>query len=366
MLNDLARKYVLDISPYQPGKPIREVQRELGLGDVIKLASNENPLGPSPRAVLAVKQALDEINRYPDGGCYYLKEKLASKLRVAKENLIIGNGSDEIIVLAVRAFLNEGEEVVIADPTFLIYGICVAAAGGKGVIVPQKSFKYDLPEMKKAITKRTKLVFIANPDNPVGSYVTKQEIAVFLDGIPGHLIVFIDEAYFEFAAEEEDYPDTMEYLSSSNLIITRTFSKAYGLCGLRVGYGISNPGLIDCMDRVREPFNVNSLAQAAAVAALDDDEHLRRTKKVVSEGKDYFYDNFRRMGLSYVPSAANFVLVDLGMNSTRVFKALLEEGIIVRDMKPWNMNNFIRVTVGTPRENKRFVSALEKVTGRGE
>ena len=356
----IARENILNIKPYQPGKPIEEVQRELGLKKVIKMASNENAIGPSKKAVTAIKKSISRVNRYPDGNCHYLKERLAQRLKVHPSNLIIGNGSDEIIILAVRAFLNEGEEAIIADKTFLVYKLAIIAQNGRVVSVPMKDFRYDLKEMKKAITKRTKLVFIANPDNPNGTYVTKKEVEAFLKGLPEDLILFFDEAYYEFV-RERDYPDMMRYLKNRNLIIARTFSKVYGLSGLRVGYGISHPDMINYMNRVREPFNVNSLAQAGALAALDDEGHLRQTLKLVSRGKEYIYNNLKRLGIRYVPSVTNFILIDVGRDSTRVFEKMLKLGVIIRDMKPWDMDNFIRVTVGTMDENRRFIQCLESV-----
>lgn len=356
----LARENILNIKPYQPGKPIEEVQRELGLKNVIKMASNENALGPSKKAVTAIKKSISRINRYPDGNCHYLKERLAQRLKVQPSNLIIGNGSDEIIILAVRAFLNEGDEAIIADRTFLVYKLAIIAQNGRVVSVPMKDFRYDLKEIKKAITKKTKLVFIANPDNPNGTYVTKKEVEAFLKGLPEDLILFFDEAYYEFV-RERDYPDMMRYLKDRNLIIARTFSKVYGLSGLRVGYGISHPDMINYMNRVREPFNVNSLAQAGALAALDDEGHLRKTLKLVSKGKEYIYNNLKRLGIRYVPSVTNFILIDAGRDSTRVFEKMLKLGVIIRDMKPWDMDNFIRVTVGTMDENRRFIQCLESV-----
>ncbi|MBI2447433.1 MAG: histidinol-phosphate transaminase [Candidatus Omnitrophica bacterium] len=356
----LARENILNIKPYQPGKPIEEVQRELGLKKVIKMASNENAIGPSKKAVTAIKKSISQINRYPDGNCHYLKERLAQRLKVQPSNLIIGNGSDEIIILAVRAFLNEGDEAIIADRTFLVYKLAIIAQNGRVVSVPMKDFRYDLKEIKKAITEKTKLVFIANPDNPNGTYVTKKEVEAFLKGLPEDLILFFDEAYYEFV-RERDYPDMMRYFKNRNLIIARTFSKVYGLSGLRVGYGISHPDMINYMNRVREPFNVNSLAQAGALAALDDEGHLRQTLELVSRGKEYIYNNLKRLGIRYVPSVTNFILIDVGRDSTRVFEKMLKLGVIIRDMKPWDMDNFIRVTVGTMDENKRFIQALEQV-----
>jgi len=361
VIKKMARKQILNVKPYQPGKPMDEVKRELGLSEVTKLASNENSLGPSPKAVEAVRSAADQINRYPDGGSFYLKKKLAEKLGVETSNLILGNGSDEIIIFSLRAFINPGDEIVIAKPTFLIYNIGGVVSGANVVEVPMKDFRYDLVAMKKAIGPKTKVVFVANPDNPVGCYVTKQELDVFFDGLKEDVIVFVDEAYFEFAQGLDDYPDTLDYLNKRNVIITRTFSKAYGLSGLRVGYGVASSAIIDCLDRVREPFNVNSLAQAAALAGLDDEEHISKTKQMVKQGKDYLYAEFDRLGLEYLQSAANFILVDLKTEGKAVFENMLKKGIIIRDMGVWGLDTFIRVTVGLPEENKKFIEVLEEV-----
>lgn len=358
-MSSLARPNILKIKPYEPGKPMEEVQRQLGLKEVIKLASNENPLGPSPKAVEAIRRSLFNLNRYPDGNCFYLKQKLAIKLKLKLENLIIGNGSDELIVLAIKAFVNEGDEVIIARPTFLVYEIASQVAKAKIIFVPLKNFKYDLVSMKKKITTKTKIVFIANPDNPTGSYVNKKEVEIFLKGLPKSAIVYFDEAYAEIVGEK-DYPHTLKYLNSKNIIIARSFSKAYGLAGLRIGYAIAKPEFINYMDRVREPFNVNSLAQVAARAALDDKVFLNRTKNLLKQGKSYLYSNFRRLGLKYIPSAANFILLDIKKDSSRLFKKLLKLGVIVRDMRAWKLNTFIRVTIGTNSENKKFIRALEK------
>ncbi len=361
-MNKLVRANILKIKPYQPGKPIEEVQRELGLKKVIKLASNENPLGSSPKALEAIRRNLSNLNRYPDGNCFYLKQKLARKLKVKPENLIIGNGSDELIVLAIRAFVNEGDEVIIAHPTFLVYEIAAQTAGAKIVFVPLKNFKYNLAQMKKKITPKTKIIFVANPDNPTGSYVNKKEVEIFLKDIPKSIIVYFDEAYAEVVTEK-DYPDSLKYLNRENVVISRSFSKAYGLAGLRIGYAISRPEFINYMNRVREPFNVNSLAQVAATAALDDKKFLNRTKNLLNEEKKYLYKNFKRLDLEYIPSAANFILVNLKKDSGIIFKKLLRSGVIVRDMKAWKLDTFIRVTIGTKAENRKFIKALEKIMG---
>ncbi|MBU1006202.1 MAG: histidinol-phosphate transaminase [Candidatus Omnitrophica bacterium] len=356
----LPRKSIVNVKSYKPGKPIEEVKRELGLKDVIKMASNENPLGPSPRALSAIRKMLPEINRYPEGGCFYLRKAVAKRLNVKPEQLIFGNGSDELIILALRAFVGEGDEVIVADPTFLIYEIASKVQGAKIKKVPTRYFKYDLKAMKQSVTRYTKMIFIANPDNPNGTYVTKYELEAFLKGLPESVVVFIDEAYSDFVSEK-DYPDGLDYISRNNVIVARTFSKSYGLAGLRVGYGISKPEIIKYMDSVREPFNVSSVAQAAAVAALKDKKFLARTKRITQEGRKYFYSEFKKIGLRYIPSVTNFVLFEVGKTASEACKALLKKGIIVRDMKAWGMDTFIRVTVGREKENKRFIRELKKI-----
>lgn len=356
----LPRKSILNIKPYEPGKPIEEVKREMGLRDVIKMASNENPLGASPKALVAIKRHLPDINRYPDGGCFYLRQALSKRLKVTKEQLIFGNGSDELIILSLRAFINEDDEIIVATPTFLIYEIASRVQGAKIRRVPTRYFKYDLKAMNEAITKNTKLIFIANPDNPNGTYVTRFELEAFLKDLAESVIVFIDEAYIDFV-EEKDYPNGLDYILKNNVIVTRSFSKSYGLAGLRIGYGVSNPEIIKCMEAVREPFNVNMLAQVAALAALKDKNFLLKTKKVVREGKRFLYAEFRKLGLRYVPSVTNFVLFEVGKDSGEICKRLLKKGVIVRDMKAWELDSFIRVTVGTEKENKRFIKELKRI-----
>ncbi|MDO8603703.1 MAG: histidinol-phosphate transaminase [Candidatus Omnitrophota bacterium] len=356
----IPRKAVLKAKPYQPGKPIEEVKRELGLKDVIKMASNENPLGPSPKAVEAIKKQAGNINRYPEGGCFYLRQAIARKFKIKPEQVIFGNGSDELIGIALRAFVEEGDEVIVANPTFLMYEVASIVHGASVKVVPMRYFKYDLKAMKEAVTKNTKIVFVANPDNPNGTYVSRHELEDFLKGLPREIIVFLDEAYFEFA-EEQDYPNGLDYLGKNNIIVTRTFSKAYGLAGLRVGYGISNPEIIKYMEAVREPFNVNSLAQAGAVGALRDKDFLSKAKKIVREGKKFIYYELKMMGVRYVPSVTNFILIELGSKSGEVAERLLKKGVIVRNMKAWGLENFIRVTIGKESENKRFIKELKKI-----
>lgn len=365
-MDKLFRKEIEDISPYIPGKPIEEVQRMLGLKRVIKLASNENPLGPSPKAVAAIKKNLKNINRYPDAAVWYLKAKIAKTINVGIDNIICGNGSDDVIILSMKAFVNRLDEVIIAKPTFLIYQMAARAAGADIKLVPlTKDLRYDLKAMKKAITDKTKMIFIANPDNPAGTYVTKKELDEFLEDLPNDIIVYLDEAYFEFANHSfKDYPNGMDYLGKPNLIVTRSFSKIYGLAGLRVGYGVTSKRIVNYLDKFREPFNVNLLAQTAACAALDDKEFVRKTLKTVEKEKQSLYDSFDRMGLKYVKTATNFMMVDVEMDCAKIFERLIRRGVIVRDMKAWGFDRFIRVTVGTHEENAIFLNALKKVLRR--
>ncbi|MEM2982869.1 MAG: histidinol-phosphate transaminase [Candidatus Bathyarchaeia archaeon] len=354
------RKELRDLEVYVPGKPIEELQREMNLKHVVKLASNENAFGPSPKALAALKSAIYNVNRYPDSSCYYLRRRLAGILGVDEGNLIFGNGSDELIVLAVRAFLEAGDEVIIADPTFLIYRIASKAAGVKTVLVPLKGMRYDLEAMASKVSDRTRMIFIANPDNPTGTYVTKGEVEAFIEKVPEDILLFFDEAYYEYA-KDDDYPDTMKYMGRGNIVTTRTFSKIYGLAGLRLGYGVADKKIIDGMNKVREPFNVNLLAQEAALAALDDEEYVRFVRAETDKGKKYLYSEFERLGLEYVPSATNFVLVKLGSNSEEIYQRLLSSGVIVRHMKAWGLGEYVRVTIGKDDENRFFIKTLETI-----
>ena len=364
-MKNRVRQNILNVKQYVPGKPIEEVQRELGLKEVIKLASNENCLGPSPKAIEAVRKNLKNVNRYPDSSGFYLRKRLAKFLGVAEQSLIFGNGSDEVIGMAIRTFVGDGDEVVIAKPTFLIYEIVSQIQNADVRLVPlAKDLRHDLKAMKAAVSEKTKIVFIANPDNPTGTYVTKAELDDFLKGLPEKLIVFLDEAYFEFADYgNKDYPNGIDYLDRPGMIVARSFSKAYGLAGLRIGYGISNPEIIGYMERTREPFNVNLLAQAGAEAALDDKEFLKKTLALVAGEKVFLYSQFNKLELKYIPSATNFIIVDVKEDCKKIFQALLKEGVIVRDMKAWGWDTFIRVTVGKREENKKFISAIKKVIG---
>jgi histidinol-phosphate aminotransferase len=356
----LVRQNIKDLTAYIAGKPIEETKRELGLKTVYKLASNENPIGPSPMVVKAMKKAIKTINRYPDSNGFYLKKKLAAVYNLGQDNFLLGNGSDEIIDIIIKTFVNEDENIVTADNTFLEYQIIAKINNRKINTVPLKDFVYDLDGIKNRIDAKTKLIFIANPNNPTGTYVNKLQIREFLNCLPEQAILVLDEAYETFI-DVRDFPDTLNYIGKENVILMKTFSKAYGLAGLRIGYAVARPELIQPMEKVRQPFNVNLLAQSAAIAALEDKKFLRKSRKLVLEGKNYFYREFDKLGLRYVPSVANFVLVDVKKDCVAVFKEMLKSGVIVRDMRQYGLSDFIRVTIGTFKENIKFIQALKEV-----
>jgi histidinol-phosphate aminotransferase len=362
-LRGLVPEWIRTLAPYPPGKPIEELERELGIHDSIKIASNENPLGPSPKAVAAITAALPSLHRYPDGSAFYLKRRLAEKLGVTPDEIVVGNGSNEIIELVVRTFLRPGDEAVMANQAFVIYRMVVQAAGGTPRIVPLRAFTHDLDAMADAITPRTRMVFLANPNNPTGTIFRRPAWEAFLAAVPRHVVVVADDAYAEFAADPE-YPDTIRERGDGKVPVVslRTFSKLYGLAGLRVGYGVAAPAVIDAIGRVRQPFNVNALALVGALAALDDDEHVRRTLAVNRTGMAHLTAAFDRLGLEHVPSAANFILVRVGQ-AGRVYEALLRRGVIVRPMDVYGFPDHLRVTIGVPEENARFLAALEAVLG---
>lgn len=346
---------------YEPGRPIEEVQRELGLTHVVKLASNENALGPSPRALAALRQTLTGIHRYPDAQGTALKARLAAHLGVTPGHLVLGNGSDELFTLALRAYVESGDEIVVATPTFLIYRVIGQVAGARVRTVPLTHFRYDLAAMRRAISRRTRVVFIANPDNPTGTFVTASEVAAFMEGLSDDLLVVFDEAYYELA-DVPEFPKTLEYVCQGrSVLVTRTFSKAYGLSGLRIGYGIAPAPIAAALDRVREPFNVNALAQVAACAALEDRGHLQATRANTTAGRRTIVQALQALGLKFVPSVTNFVLIEIGPTAREVAQALLQRGIMVREMTAWRLPNHIRVTVGTPEETRAFIEALREV-----
>ncbi len=353
-------EYIRSLIPYEPGKPIEEVEREFGIANSVKLASNENPLGPSPKALAAIRAKLDQLNLYPDGDCFYLKRGLSQKLGVAPENLIFGNGSNEIIELAARTFMRPGDEAVMAEQAFVVYQLIVQAVGGKGVAVPLKDFTHDLAALSDAVSARTRVVFLANPNNPTGTIYRRSEWEAFLGKVSRDVLLIVDEAYFEYV-QDPDYPDSLRYHSQDRAILTlRTFSKLYGLAGLRIGYGVASKELISLMQRVRQPFNVNAPAQWAALAALDDLEHVKRSLEENRQGLNYLQREFSHLGLEFVPSQANFILVRVGKGQ-EVFKRLLTEAVIVRPTAGYRFPEHVRVTVGTMAENRKFIEAIEKV-----
>ena len=356
----LIRKNILNITPYQPGKPIDEVRREYGLRDIIKLASNENPLGASPAVVHRLKKEIYNVNRYPDGSCYYLKNALAAKYGLKAANFCCGNGSDELIDIIIKTFVEDDEEVLTADNTFLEYGIISKINNRRFTQVPLTYFRYNLEAIRSKVNKKTKVIFIANPNNPTGTYVTKYEVDEFFKSLPSDVIVVFDEAYDLFV-DVDDFPRSLSYLDRKNVIVLKTYSKSYGLAGLRLGYAIAKPEFIIYMERVRPPFNVNILAQAAGVAALGDDKFLKKTKEKTLEGKRYLYEQMDKMGIAYILSVANFILVDTGKDCVTIFKNMLKRGVIVRDMKQYGLKNFIRVSIGTSKENQRFIKILKEV-----
>ena len=360
----LANEHILGIAPYEPGKPIEELERELGIHNAIKLASNENPLPPSDRVQRAILAALNHLNRYPDGSGFYLRQALAKKHGASPDQIVLGNGSNELIELLVRAFLRPGDEAVVPHPSFVVYPMIVQAAGGVRVMVMLKEHRLDLEAMARAITPMTKVVFIANPNNPTATIVTADEVERFMTRVPERTIVVFDEAYIEFALGP-DFPDTLNYVKQGRKVaVLRTFSKAASLAGLRVGYGVADADAIALMNRIRQPFNVNSLAQAAALAALEDDGHILECVRMIEAGRHFLYDEFKTLGVQYVPARANFILVDVGRSAADIYQKLLHEGVIVRPMTPFEMETALRITVGTPEENRKLVKALRRVLGK--
>jgi histidinol-phosphate aminotransferase len=351
-----------DLPVYQPGRPIEEVARELGLpaAEVIKLASNENPFGPSPLAMAAIEKTLPHAHLYPDGNAFYLKEGLAKKLEVQPTNLILGTGSNEIIEFVGHAVLEPGTEIVVSQYCFAIYPIVGKLFGATVVTVPARNYGHDLAAIAAAITPRTRIVFVANPNNPTGTRASNEQIMHLVKEVPPHVLLVMDEAYIEFL---NDPPDLLPLIRAGhypNLLMMRTFSKIYGLAGLRVGYGIGHVELITGLEKIRQPFNLNSLAQAGAVAALDDTEHIQRTRVNTAAGLKFFEEAFRELKLEFVPSSANFILVRVG-DGHRVFNELQKQGIIVRPMGGYELPQWIRLSVGTPTENSRCIGALRKV-----
>lgn len=361
-LSSLVNPSVLSQPVYEPGKPIEDVARELGLdpATIIKLASNENPLGPSPLAVAAATRALAQSELYPDGGCFALRQKLAARHGLAAEQIVVGNGSNEILELLGHVFLRPGDEVVMGTPAFIVYKLVTLLFGARPVEVPLVNHRHDLAALARAITPRTKLVFLPSPNNPTGTANTAEEITAFVRGLPEHVVFVFDEAYAEYL---ETPPDLRPLVAEGRKVIgLRTFSKIYGLASLRVGYGYASPELAGLLNRVRQPFNVNAIGQAAALAALDDAEFVARARAVNAAGLKQLEAGFAARGLEWVPSVGNFILVKVG-DGARGFAELQKLGVIVRPMKPYGMPEWLRVTVGTEAQNTRFLGALDRVLG---
>ena len=360
-LRELAPAHVRDIAPYVPGKPISETARELGLAerDILKMASNENPLGSSPRALEAIRGALGELAYYPDGGGYDLKAAISRKLGVRPENILLGNGSNDVLELSARTFLTSADSAVYSRHAFLVYPLVVQAIGARHVEVPARKYGHDLAAMAAAIRPDTRLVFLANPNNPTGTFVPWAEVRAFIERIRGDVLVVVDEAYGEYLPEERRSPVTGWLAQFPNLIISRTLSKAYGLAGLRVGFGLGHPDVIELMNRLRQPFNVNHLAMVAACAALDDEEFIARSREVNAAGLVQLSRGFERLGLEYIPSCANFITVKVG-DAARIYASLLRDGVIVRPVANYGMPEHLRVTVGLAAQNERFLVGLAR------
>lgn len=361
---ELAVPGVRALTPYQPGKPIEELQREYGIDDVIKLASNENPLGPSPKALQAITNELHELARYPDGNGFNLKQALASKYQLAINQFTLGNGSNDLLDVIARTFATVGDEILFSQHAFAVYPIVTQAIGATAVMTPAKDWGHDLSAMAKAITDKTRVIFLANPNNPTGTWFVKSQLESFLQQVPPRVVVVLDEAYFEYAShmQASDYPDGLMLLGQyPNLIITRTFSKAYGLAGLRVGYAVSQPAIANLLNRVRQPFNVNSLAICAATAALSDPDHLHASVELNKKGMLQYEDGFGRLGLEYISSLGNFISVNVGDNAAGVYDSLLRAGVIVRPVANYAMPGFLRFSIGTEAENTRAITALQQI-----
>lgn len=352
--------YILSLKPYTPGKPLEELEREYGIVDSIKIASNENPLGPSPMAVEAIKKAMVKLNRYPDGSGYDLIRKISDYIGLSPQNIVLGNGSDEIIGMLAFAMLQPGDEAILPNPSFLMYEIMVRGSGAMPIFVPLTSFCIDLEEIKKKITSKTRMIFLCNPNNPTGTIFSKKNFENFIREIPPEVIVVVDEAYIEFV-RDQNCAKSIEYIDNDKPLITlRTFSKAYGLAGLRIGYGVMPTEIAGILNRVRLPFNASSLAQAGAVAALEDSVFLKKVISLIHEGLDFLYDALERRNIKYFPTQANFFLVDVHKDADEIYEKMLRQGVIVRSMKSYGYPNYIRINVGLHEENVRFLKALEK------
>jgi histidinol-phosphate aminotransferase len=352
--------YILSIKPYTPGKPLEELEREYGIDDSIKLASNENPIGPSPMAVAAIKEAIKKLNRYPDGSGHDLIRRISNHIGFSPQHIVLGNGSDDIIGMLAVAMLQPGDEVILPVPSFLMYEILVRSAGATPVFVPLTSLSIDLAEIQKKMTSKTRMIFICNPNNPTGTIISKKDFENFIHQMPSEVIVAVDEAYIEFV-RDQNCVKSFEYMDNIRPLVTlRTFSKVYGLAGLRIGYGVMPEEIANILNRIRLPFNTNLLAQAGAGAALDDKIFLEKVISLVHEGLDFLYDALDGLGISYFPTQTNFFLIDVRKDADEIYESMLRQGVIVRSMKSYGYPNYIRVNVGLHEENVRFLKALEK------
>jgi len=359
----LALPGVQELIPYKPGKPIEELERELGITRIIKLASNENPLGPGKKALAAIQVSLPQLGLYPDGNGFLLKQALSRKYGIDAGQITLGNGSNEILELVARAFLRPGLEVVFSQHAFAVYPIVTQAVGATAVVAPALNYGHDLVAMRQRVSDKTRVVFIANPNNPTGTLLAQTEVEMFIKSLPETCVCVLDEAYFEFVSQTEEI-DSIDWLKKyPNLIITRTFSKAYGLAGLRIGYSLSSPEMADILNRVRQPFNTNMLALAAAEAALSDNEHLQHTITVNTEGMQFLTNAFKALKLEWIPSAGNFVSVDFKQPGQPIYEALLSKGVIVRPIANYEMPNHLRISIGTQAENEIFIDALTAILG---
>ncbi len=361
----VATKGVQGLHPYQPGKPVDELERELGITDIVKLASNENPLGPSPKALKAIENAFQDLCRYPDGNGFRLKSALAERYQLEVNQVTLGNGSNDLLEIIARVFADTASEIIFSQYAFAVYPIVTQAIGAKAIEVPAVDWGHNLDAMAKSITDKTKLIFIANPNNPTGTYVKTDALTRFLAKVPENVIVVLDEAYGEYIDEKcVDFPDGIALLNKyPNLIITRTFSKAWGLASLRVGYALSNSVIADLLNRVRQPFNVDTFALDAATAVLSDTDYLDRSRKTNNEGMQQLIEGFDQLGLNYIPSVGNFITFDTGQDGIATFQALLQKGVIVRPVANYGMPQHLRVSIGLPQENNRFLEALKDVLG---
>jgi len=359
--------WIKNLSVYEPGRPIEELARELGLGsadEIIKLASNENALGPSPKAIEAMQRAASVMHIYPDGGAFYLRVALAQKLHLEIDQIIVGNGSNELIEFLAHVYLQPNTNLVMADRAFIVYKLIAPSYQAKVISVPMRDYVHDLDAMLAAITPETRMIFVANPNNPTGTLLAQEALDRFMAEVPSRVVVVFDEAYIELLPDEQK-PDTLKYLKMyPNVYVLRTFSKAYGLAGLRIGYAMSSPDNIQLLNRVRQPFNVNAMAQEAAMAALDDEAHVASIRQMVVDGLAYFNNAFVDMGLTYVPSVANFVLVKVG-KGREVFEAMQQKLIIVRPMDGYNLPEYIRITIGTSSQNEQIIATMKQLIEEG-